>query len=146
MKKGDIFLHPVTKEKCEVTRFYGNKSWYFKVVGKNKEIRAVISADQVTPYSSKESFLHFLETTGKIEDELNNYKPIPVGTKVKLNVDEILSTPIERTETFKNFLNNNRDTVFTVKETSPYIVFLQETVFTFWEHHLIVLSNDIEKL
>ena len=140
MKKGDVFLHPVTKEKCEVTRFYGNKSWYYKVFDTNKEVRAVITADQIITYSSRESFLNFLKTTGEIEEALINYKPIPIGTKVKLKVDEILNSHFNYTEIFKKFLEDNRDTIFTVKEVSPHIVSLEETNYTFWEHYLYTID------
>lgn len=140
MKKGDVFLHPVTKEKCEVTRFYGNKSWYYRVFGTNKEIRAVITADQVIPYSSRESFLNFLKTTGEIEEALANYKPIPIGTKVRLKVDKILNSRFNHTEVFKKFLEDNRDTIFTVKDTSPHIVSLEETNYIFWEHYLYIID------
>ena len=128
MKKGDVFLHPVTKEKCEVTRFYGNKSWYYKVCDTNKEIRAVITADQIIPCSKE------------IEEALINYKPIPIGTKVKLKVDEILNSRFNYTEIFKKFLEDNRDTIFTVKEVSPHIVSLEETNYTFWEHYLYTID------
>lgn len=140
MKKGDVFLHPVTKEKCEVTRFYGNKSWYYKVFDTNKEVRAVITADQIITYSSRESFLNFLKTTGEIEEALINYKPIPIGAKVKLKVDEILNSRFNYTEIFKKFLEDNRDTIFTVKEVSPHIVSLEETNYTFWEHYLYTID------
>lgn len=128
MKKGDVFLHPVTKEKCEVTRFYGNKSWYYKVFNTNKEVRAVITADQIIPCSKE------------IEEALINYKPIPIGTKVKLKVDEILNSRFNYTEIFKKFLEDNRDTIFTVKEVSPHIVSLEETNYTFWEHYLYIID------
>ena len=128
MKKGDVFLHPVTKEKCEVTRFYGNKSWYYKVFDTNKEVRAVITADQIIPCSKE------------IEEALINYKPIPIGTKVKLKVDEILNSRFNYTEIFKKFLEDNRDTIFTVKEVSPHIVSLEETDYTFWEHYLYTID------
>lgn len=128
MKKGDVFLHPVTKEKCEVTRFYGNKSWYYKVFDTNKEVRAVITADQIIPCSKE------------IEEALMNYRPIPVGTKVKLKVDEILNSRFNYTEIFKKFLEDNRDTIFTVKEVSPHIVSLEETNYTFWEHYLYTID------
>ena len=128
MKKGDVFLHPVTKEKCEVTRFYGNKSWYYKVFDTNKEVRAVITADQIIPCSKE------------IEEALINYKPIPIGTKVKLKVDEILNSRFNYTEIFKKFLEDNRDTIFTVKEVSPHIVSLEETNYTFWEHYLYTID------
>lgn len=128
MKKGDVFLHPVTKEKCEVTRFYGNKSWYYKVFDTNKEVRAVITADQIIPCSKE------------IEETLINYKPIPIGTKVKLKVDEILNSRFNYTEIFKKFLEDNRDTIFTVKEVSPHIVSLEETNYTFWEHYLYIID------
>lgn len=140
MKKGDIFLHPVTKKKCEVTRFYNNKSWYYKVFGTNKEIRAIITADQIIPYSSRESFLNFLKTTGDIEEALANYKPIPIGAKVKLKVDKILNSRFNYTEIFKKFLEDNRNTIFTVKDTSPHIVSLEETNYTFWEHYLYIIN------
>ena len=140
MKKGDIFLHPVTKEKCEVTRFYGNKSWYYKVFDTNKEIRAVITADQIVSYSSRESFLKFLKTTGEIEETLENYKPIPIGTKVILKVDEILNSRFNYTEVFKKFLEDNRSTIFIVKDTSPHIVSLEETNYIFWEHYLQIID------
>ena len=128
MKKGDVFLHPVTKEKCEVTRFYGNKSWYYKVFDTNKEVRAVIAADQIIPCSKE------------IEEALINYKPIPIGTKVKLKVDEILNSHFNYTEIFKKFLEDNRDTIFTVKEVSPHIVSLEDTNYTFWEHYLYTID------
>lgn len=128
MKKGDVFLHPMTKEKCEVTRFYGNKSWYYKVFDTNKEVRAVITADQIIPCSKE------------IEEALINYKPIPIGTKVKLKVDEILNSRFNYTEIFKKFLEDNRDTIFTVKEVSPHIVSLEETNYTFWEHYLYTID------
>ena len=128
MKKGDVFLHPVTKEKCEVTRFYGNKSWYYKVFDTNKEVRAVITADQIIPCSKE------------IEEALMNYKPISIGTKVKLKVDEILKSRFNYTEIFKKFLEDNRDTIFTVKEVSPHIVSLEETNYTFWEHYLYTID------
>ncbi len=145
MKKGDIFLHPVTKEKCEVTRFYGNKSWYFKTKNSNKEIRANTSAENIELYSSEKSFLHFLETTEKIEEGLANYKPIPIGSKVTIKIEELLDSKINRTEKFKEFLKNSKNTIFTVKDVSPHIVSLEETTFTFWEHHLNIVDNDVEK-
>nr|DAI07973.1 MAG TPA: hypothetical protein [Caudoviricetes sp.] len=51
------------------------------------------------------------------------------GDKVKLNVDKILSHPIVKRIKYKNFVKNNRDTVFTLENVKGG----NNTVFTFAE-------------
>lgn len=51
------------------------------------------------------------------------------GDKVKLNVDKILSHPIVKRVKYKNFVKNNRDTVFTLENVKDG----DNTIFTFVE-------------
>ena len=80
----------------------------------------------------------------RIEDTIKNYEPIPIGSKVKINIEEIKKSNLERSMSFLDFIESNIDTIFTVKSTTPHIAFLEESIFSFWEDHLIVLDS-IEK-
>lgn len=51
------------------------------------------------------------------------------GDKVKLNVDKILSHPIVKRIKYKNFVKNNKDTVFTLENVKDG----DNTIFTFAE-------------
>jgi hypothetical protein len=144
MKKGDIFINPRTGNKCEVTRFYGNKSWYYKETNSNKEVRSTIDSSKIQIETGRRNLLEFFDTMAAIQDTMENYQPIPDGTKVKINIEELNKSKLNRTETFEKFVADNKDTIFTVKSTTPHIVSLEETVFTFWEHHLIIVDS-IEK-
>ena len=144
MKKGDIFVNPRTGKKCQVTRFYGNKSWYYKEINSNKEVRSTIEASKVNIETGSHSVLEFFETAASLEEAIENYQPIPDGTKVKINIQELKKSKLNRTERFENFIADNKDMIFTVKSTTPHIVSLEETDFTFWEHHLTIVDS-IEK-
>lgn len=139
MKKGDIFINPRTNKTCEITRFYGNKSWYYKELESNKEVRSTIDASNIKPIKEQKTFDYF-EMLGKIEQVIGDYKPIPNGAKVKLNIDELKKSNLGRTQVFDDFVSKNHETIFTVQSTTPHIVSLEETYFTFWEHHLIVVE------
>jgi hypothetical protein len=110
--------------------------------------------------SLKESkVLTELANMAKIKKALDEWKPIPEGAKVKLNIKRIKSDPDweEAPEDFNkkryvNWINRNADKMFTVEYDPKYgdkptILCLKEDdskpfKWLFWEGDLIVLEED----
>lgn len=95
-----VFRHNETGELCQVTRFYNNKNWYYKKVKDPKqEIRGV----------SNFQTLRFFYTPAK---------EFKVGARVKIDQKFFKSSPMAYSETFKNFISDNADTIFKITEVS----------------------------
>ena len=94
----------------------------------------------------------------KIKKMIDDWKPIPEGTRVKLNIKRIKSDPDwnENTEDFNKkryvkFVNANKDKVFTVEHDPKYgdkptLLCLKEDdsypfKWLFWEGDLTVLEE-----
>ena len=104
--------------------------------------------------SMKESaVLTDLINMAKIKKALDDWKPIPEGTKVKLNMERIkadVNYP-RLTDTYKTWVNENQDKIFTVEydpkhKENPQLLCLKENIepvkWLFWEGDLIVLEED----
>jgi hypothetical protein len=94
--------------------------------------------------------LNNLVEMAQIKKVYDDYKPIPEGTKVKLNIERIKSHPDYNrlTEPYKTFVESNKDTVFTVKydpqSTEHFVLCLKECIWKFWEGDLIVVEDKDE--
>ena len=94
-----------------------------------------------------------LVNMSKIKKALDDWKPIPEGTKVKLNMERIkadVNYP-RLTDTYKTWVNENQDKIFTVEydpkhKENPQLLCLKENIepvkWLFWEGDLIVLEED----
>jgi hypothetical protein len=103
--------------------------------------------------SPKESaVLTDLINMSKVKKALDNWKPIPEGTKVKLNIERIKAdVNYDRlTDQYKTWIKENQDKTFTVEydakhKDNPQLLCLKENVepvqWLFWEGDLIVLED-----
>ena len=77
-----------------------------------------------------------------------NLEDLPDGEKVKINVDRILEHKDSLTQEYIDFIENNRDTVFTVKkydsgvgkENSKRFTLKEDTTDPKWIFHLYDLT------
>lgn len=128
MKQGSIFYHQGLEKDCVVTRFISSNNWYFKVLGTEKELKAMAP---ITFF--KEKFL------GEV---LKGEIIIKAGDKVVLNMEEFKKDKVKRTDIFKSYLLENQNTEFTVKEIlNDSIASLDDSPFTFWVGHLKLLKD-----
>ncbi len=109
----------------------------------NREQRRKTAKELKSKGYSKEKIDAFLNINKTTES-------IPEGTKVKLNIDKIKSHPdyYKLTGKYKNWVNDNKDIVFTVKYEESYgdnpnIVALLEdkTGWNFYVGDLIVVKE-----
>lgn len=104
--------------------------------------------------SMKESVvLTDLINMATVKKALDDWKPIVEGTKVKLNMEKILSDVNypRLTDKYKTWIDENQDKTFTVEydqkqKKKPQLLCLKENVkpvkWLFWEGDLIVLEGD----
>ena len=88
-----------------------------------------------------------------INNNLDDMRIIPEGTKVKLNYDSLTNEPSYRkkVQAYRDFIENNKDTIFTVQydekyKDKPILVSLQEDTnkvkwLFHYEYDLIVVDN-----
>ena len=92
----------------------------------------------------------------KVKKALDDWKPIAEGTKVKLNIKKIKSDVNypRLTNTYKTWVNENKDKVFTVEydakhKENPHLLCFKENVepikWLFWEGDLIVLEDKVNE-
>ena len=90
--------------------------------------------------------------TARIKKTLDDWKPIPEGTKVKLNIKQIKSHPdYERlTDKYKSWVEEHRNYIFTVEydpkhTVNPTLLCLAEDEsspkWLFWEGDLTVVNK-----
>ena len=116
MKANDLFIHPVTNRKCVVTRYYGEKAWYYRELYAEPEIRATTAASQIKIVASDE------------------------GQYVKLNFDAIKNSPWNYTEKFLHFIEKAKEQVFEVDDIIAETVYLKDIPYTFWIGYVTFIS------
>lgn len=115
MKQNDLFIHPDKQVECMVTRYYSNNAWYYKETNSDVEIRTTLSADTMEILGSK------------------------TETKVKIDVDKMITSQWNFSDIFLAFLEKSRDKIFYVDYIKAEIVHLKDIPYTFWIDYIIVL-------